>query len=620
MWNWVYELIEEATFPYGAPWTIPSAADKVIDLSSWVGTQRVWAVLAYGQYALDAGAGSKRAIGVRPADDADRWDDYSLTESYLRGYGCCALCNMPAFAFGDPSTFLAATDATGSIRIRANVATDGALWIIGYVDITHNPLGLIDGAIPGGWTNFDCSSRINELSFALIKDCQNIIMPYPEEHLLRPTSDAYNWEDSQISSRPPANKMGGALAGCAAGLMTVVDATGIVDFWTSALIGVTNADIDYLSSAPCRAPEVGHEILKSAAVPDALVWTAIDVGPATGYAGRCLLALKVFCDTEGLDFLHFRPRGLPLEADVENIAGMAGCRLQLDRAGLIIVSTDNDGFIEWINNVDTGAPCQHEIAVLGFIGGPPRIHLDSIEQTSLNTVDLVWNRVVRYLDPADATDHLYLPAYVTTSTGTVTRRLQAVTRIDEYTTRLWYDGPLAEGETHTVTITGLCSDIGELIVPNPTVGTFTAFGPDRIVIPLGLETADAVDIANPQVSRDALGGSLGTFRVDETGDLDTETKRAYLRKRILRRCMTGPGGFAFLAGYGLALGAKRLLRPGDLRRLQHDVEAQVAIEPDVVSVRAAVSQPYPGVVWLRLYVVDRAGPMTIETMIGGDDA
>jgi hypothetical protein len=242
-------------------------------------------------------------------------------------------------------------------------------------------------------------------------------------------------------------------------------------------------------------------------------------------------------------------------------------------------------------------------------------------QSSENTIDLIWDEEPLFFDPSNQDDSGYLGAYTLVCASLPARLLQAVSMLDdERTIRLWYDGPLIPDESYTFSIVGLKSKAGHPRYPYNASVVFTAFGADKELIPLRFESADKYDIANPQIDRDALGGSLGTFRIDETGDLDVETRRSYLRKRILRRCTTKSGGFIHLIDYGFNPDLKKLIRPNMLRKLQQDAESQIIKEPDVVSVRATVSQPYIGVVWLKLDVTDRFGSFNIETMIGDEDA
>lgn len=128
-----------------------------------------------------------------------------------------------------------------------------------------------------------------------------------------------------------------------------------------------------------------------------------------------------------------------------------------------------------------------------------------------------------------------------------------------------------------------------------------------------LATYPRVDIANPQTERDTpQGAALGTFQVSDTGDLENDHGRTYLRKRIFRRLGTMKAGFFHLAGYGLKPPSGRLFTPTTLRRLKVDVELQVRQEPGVVGVRATVTEQSPGVVLVQLRVQDDNGSFELE--------
>jgi len=247
--------------------------------------------------------------------------------------------------------------------------------------------------------------------------------------------------------------------------------------------------------------------------------------------------------------------------------------------------------------------------------------LVSWAQTTLNTVDLVLGKEPEHLDPAGISDGLNLDNYAVMGPTTPypVRLLQYVEYIADNTLRLWFDGELVPGETYEVQASGLLAYDGTPFTPNPMLAEFTAYGADVPVVPIRFDKTDSFDLANPQLERDSQGHSMGTLSVDEQGDLTVEGRRASLRKRVLRRCTSRPGGFAHLENYGLRIDSKTLIRPADLRRLQQDAEAQVSMEPDVVSVRAIVRQLATGGAWLTLKVRAQYGEIDVETTIGGDE-
>ncbi len=128
----------------------------------------------------------------------------------------------------------------------------------------------------------------------------------------------------------------------------------------------------------------------------------------------------------------------------------------------------------------------------------------------------------------------------------------------------------------------------------------------------GPATFSRVDIANPQTESDANGQALGTFPVTDSGDLGNVQGRAALRKRIMRRLTTRPDGFYHLVNYGLRVDDKALLTSSKLRQVQMDAEGQVNQEPGVLSCRATVRQVDPGIVHLKLKVVDDNGSFELD--------
>lgn len=81
------------------------------------------------------------------------------------------------------------------------------------------------------------------------------------------------------------------------------------------------------------------------------------------------------------------------------------------------------------------------------------------------------------------------------------------------------------------------------------------------------------------------------YLFDDAGDLALQNPDDSLKKRVLRRLLTSPGGFSFLPGYGSAIRVKALAKAGNLQAMTNAMAEQVRSEPDVlgasVSVRTA---------------------------------
>lgn len=245
-------------------------------------------------------------------------------------------------------------------------------------------------------------------------------------------------------------------------------------------------------------------------------------------------------------------------------------------------------------------------------------------QSTLNSVDVVFSWEPKHIDPNAPPDGINLGNY--TVVGPVSpfpnRLLQAVVYWDDDTLRIFFDGPLVAGETYAITIANVEAIGGASITPDPTSFSFIAFAADSDPVPLEQQPTEQWDIRNPQTARDAPeGAALGTFVIDDDGDLGVETRRQYLRKRIWRRLTTQKGTIVIEPDYGIAYEAKGLQTPARLRRLQQDVEMQVRQEPSVTQVRATVQNDpsEPGIVIIDLKVFDEFGDFSTRVPIGGGE-
>lgn len=128
------------------------------------------------------------------------------------------------------------------------------------------------------------------------------------------------------------------------------------------------------------------------------------------------------------------------------------------------------------------------------------------------------------------------------------------------------------------------------------------------------EQVPSRDIANPQTRAAALASLLpsddqaflGTIPVDERGDYAFDQGITNLRKRVLRRLVTGKGRFTHLPEYGVGLLSqlKRLSLQGTRREIAADAEAQISREPEVeqVSVTVVNDPRVPSLLRLRVKV------------------
>jgi hypothetical protein len=80
----------------------------------------------------------------------------------------------------------------------------------------------------------------------------------------------------------------------------------------------------------------------------------------------------------------------------------------------------------------------------------------------------------------------------------------------------------------------------------------------------------------------------GAYAIDSRGDIDVETADLALKKRILRRLVTGQNGFYHLPGYGLGIQLKKLLRSTDRAMLRNSIIRQLRQESDITDLLVAV--------------------------------
>jgi len=594
-----------------------------LDLSSLIGST--------GRFAVELAA-DREYCEFRPKGNTSIGNPFNQA---LRGCGG----GFTIFAdIGNVFGCIVFTDAASVVQWIQSTGNATKVYLLGWYDVTdHNAEALgpedfsatalpaVSWGSPGPFQDVDLSSiigasgRIVILEYAWDSGTSNARSIYirPDGGSLLPHQS--NGGAPRGPSNPQLNSVHPVQ------ILVPTSSLGVIEqaFW------VFSATADIWVHGYLEDWTVDNVVIATAVVPPTSIGTSdLDVTGLVDGAIAGVAYLEVsrpgVADLGTLISLSFRGSGdttdptHPSDDTASQPRGTRHVVLDAEENAYVWVEVGPDGHIEWEASANT---YPISVTVLGHV---PTLAftVETIEQTSLNTVDVNFDKDPKFLDPVDPTDASYLNAY--TITGPVSpfpeRLLQAVTHEGDGVVRLWFDGELVEGETYFVSIAGIETDDGDTLFPSPATGSFVAFGADFEPIPLMFERTDAYDLKNPQVSRDAEGATLGTLSVDETGDLAVETRRQYLKKRILRRCTTSPGGFAFLVDYGLYPGAKSLLRPSELRKLQQNAETQVAEEPGVVSVRAVVRQIVPGVVQLRLNVIDQYGPLTIDTPIGGDSA
>jgi hypothetical protein len=288
-----------------------------------------------------------------------------------------------------------------------------------------------------------------------------------------------------------------------------------------------------------------------------------------------------------------------------------GC-IDAQTAGYWAVPTNPDGEIEWYADVNTWTV---DVTVVGFIA-TPTIELVSLTQKTLNSVDVVYDSEPRHIDPNDPGDATNPDNYDVTGPIPPDRLIQWIEWLGENTVEIFFDGELEPDSIYQIDISGIETESGAILNPPLVSSSFTAFGAKSAPVALQKQT-EAYDIRNPQTESDApQGAPLASF-VIQSGDLDVETGKRYLRKRIWRRLGTRRGAMFHLPDYGLSVDEKTLATPTALRRLQTEIEEQISAEQDVKGVRAIVSQLTDGAFYVKISVISRFGSFEDRGAIGG---
>lgn len=245
-------------------------------------------------------------------------------------------------------------------------------------------------------------------------------------------------------------------------------------------------------------------------------------------------------------------------------------------------------------------------------------------QTALNAIDVSFCGLPLARNAGGATDALNplnWALFLLEPFGAAVPLVQAVERISASVLRVLFDAPLATGARYTLVVSLGIEDVyGITIDPDCNeVEVEALLGAARVDPSIAAAGPDyETDLSNPFVPRDALRPqfpALGTLQVTDSGDYALEiSQEAYLRKRILRRATTAVGGFVLAPEYGFAPGLKTRVTTSLLRRLQASALAQVRLEPDVLEASVAVTEDAPGLVSIRIRVVDRSGTEIVATV------
>lgn len=245
-------------------------------------------------------------------------------------------------------------------------------------------------------------------------------------------------------------------------------------------------------------------------------------------------------------------------------------------------------------------------------GSGSLLAIDAARQSTLNSVDVTFNVVPRATDPGDIRDALNPANWSITPIDPPTARdrlTQTCVRLSADVVRVYVDGFLDPFVTYRIEVSADVEALGGGAMSSCSTSLFETFGWPRETRPAAALDTDAVDLANPFVQSDAPTPTapLGTFQIDEQGDIANDANRQNLRKRVLRRATSIQGSFFHLAGYGFGQKIKGNIGTDLLRRIQNAAIGQIRQEPDVVDVSVRASSPVPNIVRLLIRVEDRYG-------------
>lgn len=112
----------------------------------------------------------------------------------------------------------------------------------------------------------------------------------------------------------------------------------------------------------------------------------------------------------------------------------------------------------------------------------------------------------------------------------------------------------------------------------------------------------------------------GRWILDSRRSFATETTFAYVKKRVIRRVITGPGNFSHLPTYGMNLREKELYTSTRLAEIKMNALEQILEEEDVVSADVRATAPAPGTLVLQIQLVTIYGAGSFAVSVGDDGA
>ena len=185
---------------------------------------------------------------------------------------------------------------------------------------------------------------------------------------------------------------------------------------------------------------------------------------------------------------------------------------------------------------------------------------------------------------------------------------------------VWVDRPFTGYPAlYSLATNGLVTASGG--VPLSTGASALFFGARAGHLPPTAEhTVAGRDLLIAQTAREYEGSNVpgnppaGIIPVDAAGDYASGTPLAGYRTRVIRRAVTVLGSFASLPrtyGTRLSQGVKRPMRQGDAEDAAAQIEAQVRLEPETLSVSVTTTSTTTGLVYYRIEAMSRVGSVDV---------
>lgn len=250
-----------------------------------------------------------------------------------------------------------------------------------------------------------------------------------------------------------------------------------------------------------------------------------------------------------------------------------------------------------------------------------------IASTPINssTARVFFSREPKHVSPLATTDVLYLPNWsIALSAGTLGTTEPIVTGVDNVRRALATEVDLtAYPEAHSVDV-----QFDRRIIWNATYLITAAaqiqsqdlvnnlVDASNAVPPQNERSFPGIHIQRPRrvtrAVRTRTGVDLayntfsGLFEFEANNDLANQSGNAALKKRIIRRLLSSPGGFPHLPEYGVGLRQKEALKTTTIAELRLRIQDQVALEPEVERAQVDLSRPEPNTLVVVLHVITTA--------------